>query len=351
MKKFSGNRPIETVKSMHSTIEKIAMASGFFVLDVLDSDTENGDGANDKLDGGESDDALYGSAGNDILSGGEGDDTLDGGDSFDFLKGDGGNDILKGGTGNNSMDGGADNDVITGGDDYDIINGGEGADVIEAGGGADLITGGAGAVYMKGGAGDDQYIYDSASFGTDLIEDSTGTLAGVIGGSYDTNALAYVGGGYEYRKYSMGTMILLGINRQGDASNTIYIKNWQAGQFGISLSGQEEQAERPQSSPAQVTSRAGNDVDFIINNDAADGGQGNDIVVGTDSQSVLAGGASNDILDGRGCTRPTTPHQPHRAKAASRCRHTSSRRYPPRQAHRAGVPAKPGSQGGARGGE
>jgi Ca2+-binding RTX toxin-like protein len=111
--------------------------------------------------------------------------------------------------------------VITGGDALDIIKGGEGADAIEAGGGADLITGGAGADYLRGGAGDDAYIYDSANFGTDLIEDSTGTLVGKTGGAYDVNSLAYVGGGYEYRKYSMGTMTLLGINAQGDGKNTV----------------------------------------------------------------------------------------------------------------------------------
>lgn len=108
--------------------------------------------------------------------------------------------------GSNSLDGGDGNDVITGGDALDIINGGDGADVIEAGGGADRINGGAGADYLKGGAGNDQYIYDSAGFGTDLIEDSTGTLAGKTGGAYDDKSLAYVGGGFEYRKYTMGSM-------------------------------------------------------------------------------------------------------------------------------------------------
>jgi hypothetical protein len=65
--------------------------------------------------------------------------------------------------------------------------------------------------------------------GTDLIEDGSGTLAGKTGGAYDVNSLAYVGGGYEYRKYrkyrkyskySMGSMTLLGINLLGDGKNT-----------------------------------------------------------------------------------------------------------------------------------
>ena len=49
------------------------------------------------------------------------------------------------------------------------------------------------------------------------------------GGAYDINRLAYMGGGYEYRKYSLGSMTVLGINRLGASQNTIYIKDWQGG--------------------------------------------------------------------------------------------------------------------------
>ena len=49
------------------------------------------------------------------------------------------------------------------------------------------------------------------------------------GGAYDINRLDYMGGGYEYRKYSMGSMTVLGINRLGDSQNTIYLKDWQDG--------------------------------------------------------------------------------------------------------------------------
>jgi hypothetical protein len=192
-----------------------------------DSDILIGGEGNDELTAGTGNDVLYGGAGNDTLDGGDGNDflsggagidTLSGGDNNDYLvdqggsdkttlKGDGGNDILEvqggsgitvmdggagndilsGGAGTNSLDGGEGNDVITGGDALDIIKGGDGADVIDAGGGADLITGGAGADYMRGGAGVDQYSYDSADFGTDLIEDSTGTLVGKTGRDYYRN--------------------------------------------------------------------------------------------------------------------------------------------------------------------
>jgi hypothetical protein len=59
--------------------------------------------------------------------------------------------------------------------------------------------------------------------GTDLMEDCSGTLAGKTGGAYDVNSLAYVGGGYKYRKYSMGTMTLPVINLLGDGKNTVRV--------------------------------------------------------------------------------------------------------------------------------
>jgi hypothetical protein len=80
--------------------------------------------------------------------------------------------------------------------------------------------------------------------------------------SFNTNAAAYTAGGYEYRKYTLGSTTLLAINSQGDTSNTIYVKNWQSGQLGINLTGQEQDAEKPQSSPILVTSLAGNEVNF-----------------------------------------------------------------------------------------
>ena len=300
---------------------------------------------NDILIGGTGDDTLDGGADMDFLNGGSGKDTLTGGQGNDYLydqggsgaseqstlKGDGGNDILEvkgddtggsaggagitiigGGadndiilgnsTGSNSLDGDSGNDVITGGDEYDIINGGDGADNIEAGGGADLINGGEGADYLRGGASFDDYIYSTLNFGTDLIEDDNGSItvmgAALSGGSYSINRQAYLGDGYEYRQYTMGSMTLLGINRAGDTKNTIYLKDWTDGQLGIYLDGQEQETQKPPSSPITVESLAGNNVDFILGKDAADGGKGNDFLQGTAAQSVLAGGVGNDVLNG-----------------------------------------------------
>jgi len=209
-----------------------------------DNDFLNGGAGADTLRGGTGNDYLYDQGGSDAstLRGDEGNDILEikGGTGLTLLDGGAGNDILIGGAGTNSLDGGTGNDQIQGGADYDIIKGEDGADNIDAGAGSDAITGGQGADYLRGGTGNDTYTYDSASFGTDLIEDNQGSdvlsLMGseLTNASYDANKMAWIGGnGYEIRQYKLGAMTTLGISAAGDTQNTIFIHNWQAGQFGI----------------------------------------------------------------------------------------------------------------------
>lgn len=292
---------------------------------------------NDALYGGEGDDSLRGDEGVDFLNGGSGRDTLSGGDGNDYvfdqggtdysrlsgdegndvldvqdgqgavdLLGGAGNDILKGGKGPNSLEGGDGNDLITGGDQRDTITGGDGGDDIDAGGGNDEITGGAGADYLRGQAGNDTYVYDTSSFGTDLIEDNQGSDVLYVAGqslssaTYDQGKMAWLGGGQEIRRIDMGGTVSLAINASGDERNTIYIHNWLPGQFGISLSGEDKDKEKPPAAAGSFTSLPVNNyVDFIRGSDGADGGQGNDIIQGTAGVSVLSGGTGNDILDGR----------------------------------------------------
>jgi Ca2+-binding RTX toxin-like protein len=63
-----------------------------------------------------------------------------------------------------TVDGGADNDTITGGDGNDVLIGGDGNDVIEGGRGNDI---------MFGGAGDDVFTWDPGD-GSDVIEGQGG---------------------------------------------------------------------------------------------------------------------------------------------------------------------------------
>ncbi|MFG6417007.1 calcium-binding protein [Roseateles sp. DC23W] len=311
-----------------------------------EADVLQGDAGADELHGGTGDDLLLGGAGNDELhgdtgndyfSGGLGADTLYGGDDNDYLfdeggldtntlKGEAGNDILEikggtgialldggadndiliGGQGNNSLDGGAGNDSIKGGGDYDIINGGDDSDFVDAGGGNDEITGGEGADYLKGGAGSDTYNFDATNFGADLLEDRQDTdrirIANkdVRAATYDADKMAWLStDGVEIRKYDIGGSTLLSIGKSGDKLNTIYLRDWQPGRFGITLSGDDQSPARPSvATPALATRPENNNVDLAYT-DAADGGSGNDILRGSDSSSVLVGGTGNDMIEGR----------------------------------------------------
>lgn len=312
-----------------------------------DEDILLGGSGNDKLDGGDKadillggagDDEIIGGGGGDFLSGGSGIDKLYGGGDNDYLfdqgggetstlSGEGGNDILEvkegvgstfldggdnndiliGGQGKNSLDGGNGNDSINGGADYDIINGGDDADVIDAGGGNDRIDGGKGADYLKGGAGNDTYEFASNGFGVDLLEDSDGANEirianqNLRNATYDDNKRAWVSAdGVEIRKYDTGGSTVLVLSPPGDKLNTIYLKDWKPGQYGITLSGDETQRTRPVVSFGTFPTRSDNNFVDHLTGDAVDGGQGNDLLLGTGANSVLVGGAGNDIIDGDG---------------------------------------------------
>ena len=302
------------------------------------NDTVGGGLGNDYVSGGLGDDELRGDEGNDFLTGGRGADSLWGGADNDYLfdeggaetntlRGDGGNDVLEikggtgialldggdgndiliGGQGNNSLDGGKGNDSIRGAGNDDMINGGDDADFVDASGGNDQITGGKGADYLKGGAGNDTYVYEGRDFGVDLIEDSAGgdvilaDEASLGTASYDADKLAWVGAnGMEIRKYDLDGSTTLSLSYSGDKLNTIYLRDWTPGQYGITLSGEPQDRERPQVTLSAPTSRADNNFVDLDKGDAIDGGQGNDVLRGTDSASVLTGGTGNDVLDGRG---------------------------------------------------
>lgn len=294
----------------------------------------------DDLSGGENNDAIYGGDNADMLYGENGNDFLNGGAGVDFLSGGLGNDLvydqggmgevntLNGGEGNDLLElglgdrigtfdggdgndfiiskadakstfyGGDGNDVIIGAQAGEVILGGEGSDNIEAGGGDDAIDGGDGSDYLRGGEGNDQYLV-LANGGTDLISDDSGSLFGRSGGAYQEKSLAFEGSGYEYRKFQIGGFSALMINAKGDEKNTLFIDRWQDGQLGISLSGQEEDPQRPNIAPTTANALPENNNVDVIRSDGGDGGQGNDILIGTSSQSLLSGGLGNDILDGR----------------------------------------------------
>ncbi|WP_240001855.1 calcium-binding protein [Parvibium lacunae] len=317
------------------------------------ADTLNGDNGNDQLLGGSGNDTLNGDDGNDFIEGGSGQDTLYGGTGNDYLtdqatdnnslNGDDGNDVIQisagsatqlvqGGSGNdliqsqaakNNLYGDAGNDTIVTGNGTDFVYGGDGADNLTTGSGNDTLVGGTGADYLQGGQGTDIYAIDTANFGTDLIDDADGLgqisyMGSKVGSAtYDDKKLAWVGNGYEIRRYDLDGQSLLAINFNGDLKNTVYVKNWAPGKLGISLAGQEAVASQPAVPLLNLSAMSGaerqqlanthgsylgyfrNEVDIVGRETAVDGGAGNDFIVGQlVAKNVFLGGTGNDLISG-----------------------------------------------------
>ncbi len=119
---------------------------GRFIPGADASDTLQGAGQGDVIDGGIGHDRIYANSGDDIVNGGDGNDAL---------FGHAGNDILLGGAGNDHFIGGYGNDVIYGGSGNDDLNGFAGSD------------------QLYGGSGDDTYIYGKG-YGQHVITEESG---------------------------------------------------------------------------------------------------------------------------------------------------------------------------------
>ncbi|MEM8654268.1 MAG: Hint domain-containing protein [Pseudomonadota bacterium] len=236
------------------------------------NDVVQGDEGNDTVLGGAGDDILFGNTGNDLLEGGAGDDDIRGGDGSDTVSyenaagavivdldagtatgegtdvladiedifGSGFDDSLSGDGAANEIDGGDGNDTIDGGAGNDVLDGGDGDDVVLGGAGNDRITGGAGADLVDGGSGDDR-----------LLDASGGDT--IIGG------------------FGRDTLVL----SDGDADAIIDLASGTTEMNGLtgSISGIED----------------------------AQGGDGDDTLIGNDDSNRLTGaGGNNTIISGAG---------------------------------------------------
>jgi Ca2+-binding RTX toxin-like protein len=163
-----------------------------------------GGAGDDRLAGGDGNDTLRGQAGADVLNGGDGIDTADysvegaiainlstgcflaaaAGDRLsnieciagsakygDFVVGASGLDMLIGLGGDDRLNGAGGSDVVLGGSGGDQLDGGAGSDSIDAGDGNDSLTSGFDNDTLTGGGGADDFIFDTAGFGSDRVTD------------------------------------------------------------------------------------------------------------------------------------------------------------------------------------
>ena len=153
-------------------------------------------------------------------------------------------------------------ETITGDDGFDVINGGEGNDTINGGGGNDILIGGIGSDTLNGGAGDDAFVVTTNDPYADVYNGGLGfdVLLGQVGN--DQISLSDFFGENTVEKIDGGL-----------GNNTI------------------------------VGTAEDNTLDFsateMINIDSISGGNGDDVITGSQTADTISGGSGNDQLDGQ----------------------------------------------------
>ncbi|MFE2495507.1 calcium-binding protein [Streptomyces scopuliridis] len=140
-----------TITSDSSAIAAIHGGPGDDVLKGTGQNQFNGNGGNDRIDGGnglganggDGDDILTGAC-QYICRGGAGNDSVTGTGEINTLYGDDGNDILRAGGDNDEVYGGKGNDKLYGEEGNDTMYGNSGDDVLYGGPGNDTLSGGPG---------------------------------------------------------------------------------------------------------------------------------------------------------------------------------------------------------------
>lgn len=196
----------------------------------------------------------------------------------DILWGNNGNDTLLGAQGRDNIIGGGGNDFLFGGDEDDYLDGGLGID------------------YMAGGSGDDHLVYNAdgiwgnvtlADLGSPVFFASLVSLSGKnrsydsFHGDTEDDGSISINKGYDTLTLTSGNDVLLLVD-----SFSPYI-----GPAGVRVSYID-----------YIDAGAGDDVIDLSGADhvavTIDGGDGNDVLIGTGGDDTLNGGADNDWLYG-----------------------------------------------------
>lgn len=313
----------------------------------------------DSLVGTAGNDSLFGLGGNDTLDGGPGDDLLDGGEGIDTadyaahfagifadlaagtvsdgfdtdtlvsienLRGTQAGDFLQGDAGANRLDGGEGDDFIAGGGGDDVLIGGPGTDQLHGEDGDDvfLIAAGADHAYpeeIHGGGGTDTirftstapgdflllsgFFFDPRVTGIELIVigdaagDTSGTTPLGVNARFVGSGLTLVGNdGDNFLGGTLFADTILGNGGDDTFSRSSGDDTLDGG------AGSDTLVHLGASSPVTVDLAAGfafdldGGTDTLISIENADGGDGDDTLIGDAGANVLRGLAGNDRLEG-----------------------------------------------------
>ena len=289
-------------------------------------DTLQGEGGPNVIDGNGGNDTIDGALGNDTLRGGAGDDVITDPGGKNKIEGGDGNDNLRGGVENDFIEGGDGDDKIAGGlvagqgvdrlygykkgpppavfvSDDDTI-GGSGA-FIDGGPGADIISNVIGKGTTYGGPGDDVIKaegYLDGGEGDDIAEDRDGLVNSVLRGGPGGDLLKPLDGddrvsggpGVDTVDYSdvggnaLQIIDLVAGTAVGDAVGNDKLNSIEDvfGAFATAM---------------KVTGNGkANTIRLSPGFGEANGGGGNDTLIGSTAQDTLIGGSGIDSADGDG---------------------------------------------------
>lgn len=303
-----------------------------------------GDDGGRSFSGGPNSDHLYGALGNDVIDGAGGNDYIEGGPGNDSITGGAGNDALHGMSGDDVLTGGPGNDILTGGagdDRYEFWSG-DGVDqVFDLGVDGSLLINGAPVPALKrSGPLDNTWVTEDHSITVTLIVDSVENTLNV---KYGPNDLIVI---KNYRPGMLGLQLPDYVSQRVPKPGFVVTGDFKAVDTDPEVSGDQVSHDDlgnvlvmpdvKQRNKADVLygatsddlltglggsdrlfGNAGNDRLFgdkkttvekalaggggrgnKSRGDWLDGGQGDDLLVGTPSRDVLLGGNGRDTLVG-----------------------------------------------------
>ncbi|WP_460021546.1 hypothetical protein [Magnetospira thiophila] len=209
---------------------------------------------NDRIEGGAGDDTILGGSGNDVIGV---DQDLDVSDSIEVIDGGAGINSIRGSWRHNQMD-----FSQTELRQIDLIDGGSGNDTITGSAGADTIQGGAGEDILSGGDGDDLFLVTGSGQDFDRFDGGAG-MDTILGGSGDD---------------------VIGISDDFSATHAVEVIDGGAGFDTIQGSWRSNYMDFSATELRQI--------------DLIDGGDGQDILIGSAAADTIRGGAGDDVLYG-----------------------------------------------------
>ena len=253
--------------------------------------------------------------------GGSGDDHLNGSSAADRLFGESGDDVLIGGRGNERLSGGSGNDFVDGNQGADTVVLGDGDDIFQwdPGDGSDVVDGNDGHdVMVFNGANIDERFEVSASGSRAVFTRSAGTITMNLGGIEEIDTRTFGGVDTFTADNLTGTGVTdLKVDEGADATvDRIDVHGTDHADV-ITVSGSAATGVSVTGLPATVhltgtdatdgfAVEAGGGDDVVtasalsagVLTYSADGGDGNDVLVGSAGDDTLHGGPGDDVLNG-----------------------------------------------------